>query len=344
MSARRFFLTAFAAITPLSLSAQDALPAGIWTNTEDEYFAEEEGRETPEWIAIRVGEDGKWERIDPFGEPLGERSDAPIPELARREDGGWQIGGSELRRAREFTCWISVRKFAGKPDGSADWTFQNNLSAFDQGGRIFVDGNGEAPDVTFRMRNVTWAKGSRNAPSLVLYVHKDDPVRAESYSWAGPGSKRVGINLRWVQGSCAQDYEAQGATEDALVAAGERWRALYEAGDWDALRQLYTDDAVLMTQGEDKIEGADNIVTFLQRVSKAGGTARFRFEPEEVVAAPPFGHVTATYRMDISFPGRAPVAVAGRSYLVYKWQDGEWKLWRDIDNLAPDVTPEGFAE
>ena len=50
----------------------------------------------------------------------------------------------------------------------------------------------------------TVRSGSRNKPSLVLYVHKDDPVRAESYSWAAPASTMIGINLRWVQGSCSR--------------------------------------------------------------------------------------------------------------------------------------------
>jgi len=51
------------------------------------------------------------------------------------------------------------------------------------------------------------------------------------------------------------------------------------------------------------------------------------------------GIVTANYRMDIALPGREPVVVAGRSLLIYKWRDGHWKLWRDMDNLASDVTP-----
>ncbi|MFN3865002.1 MAG: hypothetical protein ACK4RT_12055, partial [Erythrobacter sp.] len=67
-----------------------------------------------------------------------------------------------------------------------------------------IPGHGEAPDLSIRLRNVTWAKGSRNKPSLVLYVHKDDPERAESYSWASPDASLVGINLRWVQASCSR--------------------------------------------------------------------------------------------------------------------------------------------
>lgn len=36
--------------------------------------------------------------------------------------------------------------------------------------------------------------------------------------------------------------------------------------------------------------------------------------------------------------------IAGRTFHAYKWQDGEWKLWRVIDNHAPDVTPADFSE
>lgn len=196
-----------AALLSLVLSAPalavDRLPPGIWTNAEDAYFAEEEGRERPPEIAVEVASDGRWRKIDAFGVAQSEWTDADIPGLSVRDGGsGWEISGSELRRARIFSCWMSARKFAGKPNGSADWTFTRGLTTFDQGGRVRVSGAGEAPDVTFRLRNVTWAKGSRNRPSLVLYVHKEDPDRAESYSWASPDASLIGINLRWVQGSC----------------------------------------------------------------------------------------------------------------------------------------------
>ncbi|MEM7688879.1 MAG: hypothetical protein AAF291_07635 [Pseudomonadota bacterium] len=184
--------------------AQNPLPPGVWTNIEDVYFAREEGREKAPEIMIEVSEEGEWRRIDAFGAAQSEWRRDAIPGLSRREGGsGWQVGASELRKARAFSCWVSTRKFAAKPDGSEAWTFTRGLNTYDQGGRVFVPGKGQAPDVTFRLRNVTWAKGSRNRPSFVLYVHKDDPVRAESYSWASPDADLVGINLRWVQGSCS---------------------------------------------------------------------------------------------------------------------------------------------
>jgi hypothetical protein len=196
---------ACALAAPALAAVQGPLAAGIWTNTEDAYFAEEEGRPRPTPVMIEVLADGRWRVIDAFGAPQGKWQEGAIPGLAPREGGsGWQIDGSEIRRARPFTCWVSVRKFAAKPDGTPDWTFVGNLVSFDQGGRVMIPGDGVAPDVSIRLRNVTWAKGSRNKPSLVLYVHKDDPERAESYSWASPDASLVGINLRWTQGSCTR--------------------------------------------------------------------------------------------------------------------------------------------
>ncbi len=176
--------------------------AGIWTNSEDISFAEEEGRHKALWAGLRIDDAGKWQPIDPYGYAISEWQAGPIPGLQPRKVAGWQIDGSELRRGQNFSCWLSRRKFAGKPDGSEDWSFDTKLMTFDQGGRIKVEG-GDAPPVELRLRNVTWAKGSSNKPALVLYVHKPGDDRAVSYAWASPDAKLVGINLRWVQASCS---------------------------------------------------------------------------------------------------------------------------------------------
>jgi len=111
-----------------------------------------------------------------------------------------------LRRARPTTCWGTVPKTRRKADGSEDWLFVAGLKLHDQGGRaLFGGGDTGAPPVIIRMRNVVWPSGT-NKPSLVLYVHKPkNPDHAESYSWADPEAKRIGINLRWMQASCSID-------------------------------------------------------------------------------------------------------------------------------------------
>ncbi|AOF99448.1 hypothetical protein BSY18_3076 [Blastomonas sp. RAC04] len=114
---------------------------------------------------------------------------------------------TSLKRARQFTCWMSVKRTAPKPDGNEDWLFKSNMTTHDQGGRLRLGGgNSGAPEAIIRIRNVVWPQPTRNRPSLVLYVFTpDDTHRAVAYGWADPGAVRVGINQRWMQASCTLD-------------------------------------------------------------------------------------------------------------------------------------------
>lgn len=186
------------ALLPLLMAMQATAapdPEGtILTNEEQVYFEREAGRTPPPWLGVRVVVQGGTrllQPVDAFGRETG-------PAFA---DDGARAG---LRVARPFRCWVSVRRFADRAAGQADWSFDRNL-IHDQGGRVLVTPEG-APPVVIRMRHVVWPPPSTNRPSLVLYVHRpDSPDRAESYSWADPDARMVGINLRWVQASCTRD-------------------------------------------------------------------------------------------------------------------------------------------
>jgi uncharacterized protein (TIGR02246 family) len=130
------------------------------------------------------------------------------------------------------------------------------------------------------------------------------------------------------------------AAKDAkteLAAAGAEWNALYAKGDWAAMRALYTDDAWLMTDKAPIAKGADAIIAFLRRYRELGATVTFRFENEDVRVDGKFGTVIAKYWMTAQIPGRPEVRTAGRSMLIYRREGGRWKLWRDMDNMTPDV-------
>lgn len=188
-------------LLPLLLAMQAAAAPGpepegtILTNEEQVYFEREAGRTPPPWVGVRVVAQGDARLLQPV-DAFGRETGAAFP------DDGTRAG---LRRARPFRCWVSVRRFADRAAGQADWSFDRNLSLHDQGGRVLVAPEG-APPVVIRMRHVVWPPPSTNRPSLVLYVHRpDSPDRAESYSWADPDARMVGINLRWVQASCTRD-------------------------------------------------------------------------------------------------------------------------------------------
>lgn len=123
-----------------------------------------------------------------------------------------------------------------------------------------------------------------------------------------------------------------------LTAAGDNWNALYAAGDWAALRLLYTDDAWLMTDKAPAAKSADAIIAYLRRYRDMGASVTFRFEPEDSRVDGKVGTVVAKYWMTAQIPGRPQVRSAGRSMLIYRWVDSQWKLWRDMDNTTPDVS------
>ena len=132
--------------------------------------------------------------------------------------------------------------------------------------------------------------------------------------------------------SIAKDRKAE------LAAAGDNWNALYATGDWAALRLLYTDDAWLMTDKAPAAKSADAIIAYLRRYRDMGASVTFRFEPEDIRVDGKVGTVVAKYWMTAQIPGRPQVRSAGRSMLIYRWVDGQWKLWRDMDNTTPDVS------
>ena len=132
--------------------------------------------------------------------------------------------------------------------------------------------------------------------------------------------------------SIAKDRKAE------LAAAGDNWNALYATGDWAALRLLYTDDAWLMTDKAPAAKSADAIIAYLRRYRDMGASVTFRFEPEDIRVDGKVGTVVAKYWMTAQIPGRPQVRSSGRSMLIYRWIDGQWKLWRDMDNTTPDVS------
>jgi len=124
-----------------------------------------------------------------------------IRDVGWDEDGNMVYGNKagvhhKNNRARNFNCWVSPRKDNG------EYAFYNDIPIHDQGGRAWVEANGEHPRVGLKIRKVIWPMGN-NRPSVVLYAYKgDDEEKAVSYAWTSPDEPRIGINLRWIQASC----------------------------------------------------------------------------------------------------------------------------------------------
>lgn len=185
--------------------------SGSYTNEEERYFAQEAKQpDVPQWTGIELSADRRWRRVDAFGMPQGDWAPGLPPGARMQADGRMVLElapgrVTTLRRGERWRCWVSLRRTQDKPDGGADWSFAANLAIHDQGGRVLATDPG-AEGAVLRLRQVVWPPPSRNKPSLVLYVHRpDEPERAVSYSWADPQARLIGINLRWMQGSCSRE-------------------------------------------------------------------------------------------------------------------------------------------
>lgn len=122
---------------------------------------------------------------------------------------------------------------------------------------------------------------------------------------------------------------------------GDKWRAAYQAGDFEAMRDLYEPDAWLMTRDRPARKGVDEILTYFESSRQAGATASIIFDYEDEVIEGDLAIKIAKWWLEIPKAVGEPIRDSGRSLVIFKrGDDGIWRLWRDIDNHTPDVTIE----
>lgn len=126
----------------------------------------------------------------------------------------------------------------------------------------------------------------------------------------------------------------------ALNAHANRWAELFSAGDFDAMVDLYEPDAWLMSHAQPAKRSRAEILDGFRVAAANGRQANIRFENESVEVTGPMATVIGKYWMDVAAVDDQPaMTVSGRSLVIYKQgADGVWRLWRDMDNQAPDIT------
>jgi uncharacterized protein (TIGR02246 family) len=131
---------------------------------------------------------------------------------------------------------------------------------------------------------------------------------------------------------------AKSADDAALDAFSTAWRTAYQAGDFDALRDLYEPDAWLMTRDQPARKGREAILAYFKASRQPGSTAVITFESEDTVIDGDYAFKIALWRLESPKAIGEPLRDAGRSLVVFKrGEDGKWRLWRDIDNRTPDA-------
>jgi len=118
-----------------------------------------------------------------------------------------------------------------------------------------------------------------------------------------------------------------------------KWRAFYEAGDFEAMQDLYEPDAWLMTRDQPARKGVDEILAYFEASRETGAKATISFEYEDETIEGDIAVKVAKWWLESPKAIGEPVRDSGRSLVIFKrGKDGIWRLWRDIDNHTPDVT------
>jgi uncharacterized protein (TIGR02246 family) len=126
--------------------------------------------------------------------------------------------------------------------------------------------------------------------------------------------------------------------ETEIAAEGGKWAHYYEQADLDGLMTLYVEDAIVALHGQPALFGIDTIRDyFAQRIGKAEATFELDYELRETHGE--LAYIISKYWLKATDKTTGALyKEAGRSLLVYKRQDGQWKIAADIDQSTPDVT------
>jgi len=131
------------------------------------------------------------------------------------------------------------------------------------------------------------------------------------------------------------------AADEALVGEiSKAWTAGYNAGDADAVANLYTEDAVVMPPGTPSLVGREAIRNFIASdaaASKAAGLT-FNVSSSSMGVTPDLAWEHGTFTItDVS----GATVDAGKYLSIFQKKDGKWMLYRDTWNsdMAPAPAP-----
>lgn len=124
---------------------------------------------------------------------------------------------------------------------------------------------------------------------------------------------------------------AQESDEAIIRRASAQFSASYIAGDFEAMTNHYTDDAILMSPARDVIEGRKGILAFWQSTTKP---VMHRSEPDRIVIEGNLAHDYGYFYTQSQKSGEAVGPIASAKYYILWAKDaqGRWRMKMDMWN------------
>lgn len=124
----------------------------------------------------------------------------------------------------------------------------------------------------------------------------------------------------------------------AIRAVGQAWADAYIAGDYAAIPDYYTEDAVILPRGRPRIDGREALRASLGGLA-AGRQVNIDLTERELVVVGDYAWFISDFRVSYGDPDadEAIESEQGRSLIIFKrGGDGRWRVHRDIDSPAPE--------
>lgn len=116
----------------------------------------------------------------------------------------------------------------------------------------------------------------------------------------------------------------------AIRAADDRFEAAFNRGDAAGLAGLYTDDGMLLPTGSDFVQGKEAIAAFWKGAMDMG----IKSAKIDIVEVEQHGGTAIDMGQYTLRSADDQVLDQGKYVVIWKHEDGTWKLHRDIFNSS----------
>jgi uncharacterized protein (TIGR02246 family) len=140
----------------------------------------------------------------------------------------------------------------------------------------------------------------------------------------------------------AAEDRAAAKEADAVRQVGKSWMAYYQAGNYAAIPDLYTEDTMVMPRGRPRIEGREQLRRSLGGLA-AGRKVDIAITEKELTVIGEIAWFVSDFKVTYTSadPQIAQHSEYGRSLIIYrKGKDGRWRIHRDMDSPAPTPAAE----
>ncbi len=104
----------------------------------------------------------------------------------------------DVRAALQYSGWLALKRQIIDPQAKEDeWLSMRDISMSDDGKKLRIkDGDKNTP-YELELIVITYTQTDTTVLKLALY--EDGKDKAITYIWSEPETKRIGMNLRWMQ-------------------------------------------------------------------------------------------------------------------------------------------------